>query len=500
MSADGCAGEAAAEMTTADRAAPDALAQILAEFSRICEIPHPSMAEQPLSHYLLSRLLAHTDHVRQDRFGNLMAFIPPKNATADAPVVILQAHMDMVVAGNVIPEQAKIVAKQNDDWLCSDGRTSLGADNGIGLAVILYLLEREDIVHGPLQILFTVCEEQGLKGARSIPAAFLRNARYLINLDGFHADTALTGCKSGLRETLWRNTGRLALPSDMSAYRLEIGGFQGGHSGEDIGLGRCNAIRMLAALLLDLQACSAGIAVSSFWGGTGFNVIPACCSAEVVVKKEKAAAFVATLLEAFRLRCAVYNTSDSEGTLKATEIPCPSECWSPSAQQDILRALTSLADGVMEKGGNAVSASCNLGRVYEVDGRFYIEDMLRCDTSQQEQTILEQHTTVASAYGFHYHAAGYHSWNQAGSNLLAEAAARVYQKQTGTSIQLKKAQVGVEPAFFQEKAPHLQMICLGADIVDAHSVKERVNCQSILRLSNLLDGILYEIARMKNKN
>lgn len=258
----------------------DRLRQIFEEFYRICEIPHPSAGEYALSCYLRSRLLEKTRHVRRDRSGNLMAVLPPKNASAAAPMVTLQAHMDMVVAGDVIPSRTRIIPRCEGDWLCSDGSTSLGADNGIGLAVILHLLEQENIVHGPLQILFTVCEEQGLKGARSIPAEFLRNARYLINLDGFHADTALTGCKSGLRETLWRRTGRLPVPPDMIAYRLELDGFKGGHSGEDIGLGRCNAIRMLAALLFDLQERSAGIAVSSFRGGTGFNVIPAGCAAD----------------------------------------------------------------------------------------------------------------------------------------------------------------------------------------------------------------------------
>lgn len=473
----------------------DRLRQILEEFYRICEIPHPSAGEYALSCYLRSRLLEKTRHVRRDRSGNLMAVLPPKNASAAAPMVTLQAHMDMVVAGDVIPSRTRIIPRCEGDWLCSDGSTSLGADNGIGLAVILHLLEQENIVHGPLQILFTVCEEQGLKGARSIPAEFLRNARYLINLDGFHADTALTGCKSGLRETLWRRTGRLPVPPDMIAYRLELDGFKGGHSGEDIGLGRCNAIRMLAALLFDLQERSAGIAVSSFRGGTGFNVIPAGCAADVVVKKEKAAAFVVALKEAFRLRRAIYDTSDGEGRLNVTYMPCPTDCWDHTTQRNILLALISLTNGVVEKDGEAVSASCNLGRVYEEDHKLYIEDMLRCDTARQEQAILTQHAAVASAGGLHRYMAGYHSWRHSAESTLAATAARVYHAQNGAPMQLKKAQVGVEPAYFQEKAPQLEMICLGADIVDAHSVKERVDCRSILRLSQLLEGILCEIAK-----
>ena len=486
-------------MTAADRITLDRLEQILQEFYQICEIPHPSAGEQALSSYLRDRLLEKTRHVRRDRSGSLLATLPAKNADPDAPTVMLQAHMDMVVAGDVDPSRARVVPHLENNWLCSDGHTSLGADNGIGVAVILHLLEQEDLVHGPLQILFTVREEQGLKGARSLPVEFFKKARYLINLDGFHADTALTGCKSGLRETLWRRVSRQPVSPDMVAYRLEVKGFKGGHSGEDIGSGHCNAICMLAALLFDLQERCAGIAVSCFHGGTGFNVIPACCTADVVVKKEKAAAFVVALKEAFRLRCGAYRDTDGEGQLDVTYIPCPADCWAHATQRNILMALIGLSDGVVERDGDAVSASCNLGRVYEEGEKFYLEDMLRCDTAQQEQAILAQHAAVASAGGLHRHVGGYHSWHPSGRNLLAETADHVYQEQNDAPLHLKTAQVGVEPAYFQEKAPQLEMICLGADIENAHSVTERANCQSILRLSRLLEGILYSIAKEKSE-
>lgn len=157
------------------------------------------------------------------------------------------------------------------------------------------------------------------------------------------------------------------------------------------------------------------------------------------------------LKEAFRLRRAIYDTSDGEGRLNVTYMPCPTDCWDHTTQRNILLALISLTNGVVEKDGEAVSASCNLGRVYEEDHKLYIEDMLRCDTARQEQAILAQHAAVASAGGLHRYMAGYHSWRHSAESTLAATAARVYHAQNGAPMQLKKRRWASNPPIFRRR-------------------------------------------------
>lgn len=471
--------------------------EILFEFRQICAIPHASNRERELRCYLEKRLREKAAFLRCDAAGNLMAKFPASETAApDAPAVILQAHMDMVVAGEKPPEAAAVRVRQVDGWLETDGQTSLGADNGIGISIILALLKRPELVHGPLYVLFTVAEEVGLKGASRVPREFLNEARYLINLDGFHADTVMVGCKGGLREHLWYPIRWQTAPAGGVAFRIRLEGFLGGHSGDDIDRGRCNTIRMLARLLQGAWARFLNISVSDLSGGIGFNVIPAACAAEVVLPVGEAAAFAAAVREEGRRMLLPYRDSDGQGRLEIETIPYPEACWTGSTQRDILRVLTLLTDGVAQRDGEgAVSASCNMGHVYMTGDVFHIEDMLRCDTAVQETAILQRHMAVAGAAGFRRHVAGYHSWHGRREGRLLRVVEEVYRTQhDGGPMQVKTALVGVEPAYFQEKAPELEMICLGADIENAHSVRERVSCDSAAALSNLLEKTLHILA------
>lgn len=473
------------------------LEHILQEFRQICTIPHASTREKELCRYLKQILQERASFLRCDAAGNLMAKFPANNAAPDAPTVILQAHMDMVVAGEVPPEQATVTVRQTDGWLETDGQTSLGADNGIGLAVILSLLKQPNFAHGPLYVLFTVAEEIGLRGARRVSPEFLKEAQYLINMDGFHADTVMVGCKGGLREQLWYPVQWQVVPAGNMAYRIRLDGFLGGHSGDDIDHGRCNTIRLMASMLRNLQERSTSMSISAFSGGVGFNVIPASCTADIVLHPEEAKAFISAIQAEIQRLLLPYQESDGQGHLEIETISCPKACWKRSSQRNILMALANLTDGVIQRDSNGVvSASCNMGHAYVVSDRFYIEDMLRCDTAEQEAAILSQHIEAAKSSGFHRRVTGYHSWHSKRDGKLASIVEHVYQSQhNGASMQVKTALVGVEPAYFQEKAPELEMICLGADILNAHSVKERVNCKSIEALSNLVEKTLGILAK-----
>ena len=268
---------------TGDRLAEE----IVEEFEKLCAIPHGSGNEQALSDYLKDRLTPFATCVEQDKSGNLMAEIPADLSENTTPVTILQAHMDMVVAvsDTSLGSNPVIIPVRRSGVLQSDGRTSLGADNGIGVAVILTLVCRHDFPHGPLRVLFTISEEIGLKGAGEIPPRWLAGASYLINTDGFHADTELIGCKGGCRETFSRKMCTEPVIPSYTAFHIGLSGFTGGHSGDDIDKGLCNAVQALACILS--AADIPEMRIGSFRGGVGFNVIPARSDAVVFAPIEK---------------------------------------------------------------------------------------------------------------------------------------------------------------------------------------------------------------------
>ena len=216
-----------------------------------------------------------------------------------------------------------------------------------------------------------------------------------------------------------------------------------------------------------------------------------------MLRPEEAAAFTAAIQADGQRLLLPFRDTDGDGRLTVEEIPCPKACWKRASQRDILLVLANLTDGVVQRNADgAVSASCNMGHAYVASDRFYVEDMLRCDTAAQENAILTQHVSTAKAAGFHHRVAGYHSWHSGADSRLATVVSQVYRQQhEGAPMRVKTALVGVEPAYFQEKAPELEMVCLGADILNAHSVKERVNCKSVEELSDLLEKTLCILAK-----
>lgn len=470
--------------------------EIIAEFEKLCAIPHGSGNEQVLSEYLKNRLTSCASRVEQDADGNLMAEFPA--TVPGGPTTILQAHMDMVVAVSdaSLGSDSPVMPVRRLGVLCSDGRTSLGADNGIGVAVILTLVCRFDFPHGPLRVLFTISEEVGLRGAMAIPPEWLAGATYLINTDGFHADTQLIGCKGGCRETFSKKVqAEPALPS-YRAFHVSLSGFSGGHSGDDIDKGLCNAVQAMAQILSSIDMPE--MRISAFRGGTGFNVIPAQSEAVILVPPEKSTYFAHLLRERKGKLLSEYQDS---GALSIRRCASPARWWQMAFQKDVLLFLTRLENGVYERvpGTGAVSSSCNLGRVMLRENVLLVQVMFRCDTGEQEQHVVLQHRALTKQCGFDGQMSGYHSWHTDPDSTLAEVVCRSYEELTGCPILQKTAKVGLETALFQEKAPEMQMVCLGADIQHAHSVNECVWEDSIALLFRLIQKTLTALWSSKKE-
>lgn len=451
-------------------------AGILAEFSALNRYPHGSWNEEAVSRYLCARLAGMGLRPVADHLHNLMADVPATKGCEGAPLVILQGHTDMVCAVardcGFDPQRDSVTMLTEKGFLKTDGRSSLGADNNLGNAAILWLLGQE-IAHGPLRLIFTAAEEVGLEGAKALDPAWLEGADYLINVDGFHAGLAVVASASGRIET-FRRAVETVPAAGGRAYRRTLSGYPGGHSGDDIHKGRPNAIRLLTAELAGLES---EWALAELEGGTALNVIPTWARAVAVFPE---------------------GNEPPEGWEALDALP--DRVWTSTCTQDVLALLNGLHDGVYawhEAFSGVVSASANLGRIGMADGVFESVAFLRCMDPADEAALEGRHLTLAEATGFTCESTGFPSWRGRPDNPLATLLGEVWLEQTGQVLVVSAVHVGLEPSFFQEKAPHITMACIGPDILDAHSINERVPLASIPPFAALLAGALERLGNLR---
>ena len=220
-------------------------------FVELTRISRPSKHEGPAREYVLAWAAARRLDARADTEGNVVVRVPASTGREGAPTVVLQSHLDMVCerdpSSPFDPRQGRIDVRVEDDWVKAEG-TTLGADNGIGVAAAMAVADDDAILHGPLELLFTVSEEQGLDGAKALDASLV-SGRMLVNLDGTSDEALTVGC-AGSDHTLLRiPLNESSVPTDHVRLRVEVSGAKGGHSGGDITAGRVNAIKALARVL-----------------------------------------------------------------------------------------------------------------------------------------------------------------------------------------------------------------------------------------------------------
>ncbi|WP_297243210.1 M20/M25/M40 family metallo-hydrolase [uncultured Flavonifractor sp.] len=419
----------------------------------------------------------------EDHVHNLLCPLPATPGREGRPRLILQGHMDMVcaAAGDFRPEADPVSIVAKDGFLRSDGRSSLGADNGLGNAAVLWLLSTGQVAHGPLTLLFTTAEEVGLAGAKEVDPAWLAGSDYLLNTDGFHLGRAIVGSASGRRET-WSRPLELEPAPPLPAWRLTLSGGLGGHSGDDIHRGRGNPIKLLSGYLAGLP----GGRLAELSGGLTHNAIPAWAEAVVFAPEEPDLTLLQNALELYR---------QADPGLTATCAPAegPEEVWTATFQAHVLAFLNGLYHGVYTMDPafpGVVGASANLGKAGATEGAFQVCSFLRSARREEEQELAHRHEALAAAHGFTGTVTGYPGWPGERNNPLAAVLDRVWRAQTGRGLDIGAVHVGLEPSVFQDKCPALVMASTGPDILDAHSVDERTPLDTLPDYVLLLAGTL----------
>ncbi len=470
-------------------------------FTRISAIPRGSGNEAGVREMIVAlaqRLgLAH----RVDEAGNLLVQIPAAMGPADRPPLLVQAHLDMVCEQNAgrghdfaIDPIRPHVADQG--WVTADG-TTLGADNGIGVAAMMALMTGENLRHGPLGLLFTVAEETGMHGARRLSPDWLEG-RGLINLDAEHDDTLIVGCAGSRWTTLELPVATRIAAADQSAARITVSGLAGGHSGMDIHRGRANPIRLLARVLRTVGQTMA-IDLAGLHGGLSLNALARRAEATVAYPAGAWHGLKAAVEAEEEIFKDEFRAIDPGlcVEIRAIERETQWRIFAAADRERCLDLLTVLPHGVltMEPGGDVlVRTSTNLASVQMRDGSLQIGTKQR---SLRDSELDAAGETVAAAgrlAGFAVSTGGaYPAWRPRLDSRLLNHCIRTYEALFDRPPRVGAMHAGLECGLFAALRPELEILAIGPNILDPHSPQERVEIASVARFWRYLITILAAV-------
>lgn len=454
-------------------------------FEEICQIPRPSRKEEKIGAWLMEFARKHQIEARQDDAGNVLMSKLATPGREQAPTVVLQAHMDMVCEKNADTvhdfDKDPIRPYIDGEWVKAKG-TTLGADDGIGMAAALAVLTSKEVKHGPVECLFTVDEETGLTGAFALKPGFF-SGKILLNLDSEDEGEMFIGCAGGIDTVVRMPYTKQAVPAHRFAVKVTVKGLQGGHSGDDINKGRGNAIKILNRFLWEMNQ-KHGVSVSSFAGGNLRNAIAREASAVMV--------FEESLKEPVRVAFNVY-AAEMERVWKITEpgialdlesVEVPSEVLDADSTTKLLNALYACPHGVFAMSyrmPGMVETSTNLAAVKFVeDNTILITTSQRSDVDSEKMNIAQMVASVFRMAGASVeHGEGYPGWAPNPDSAILKIAVDSYKRLFGKEPVVRSIHAGLECGLFLEKYPGMDMISFGPTLRGVHSPDEKVEIKTV---------------------
>ncbi len=467
-------------------------------FAQILKIPHCSGNETALGDYIISVAERLGLEWKRDRVGNIVVRKKSKPGHQRAKPVILQGHLDMVCEKNSDVDhdfcQDAIQTVVKGDWVQAKG-TTLGSDNGIGVAAGLALMEDKKAVHGPLELLFTVDEETGLTGATKIKPGFLKGKK-LLNLDSEEEGEFTIGCAGGADSEIVLPLSRQK--GKGSFYRVKLSGFRGGHSGIDIDQGRGNAIKLLARLLWQAQK-QFSFALVSLEGGNKRNAIPREAWADLYLDSHKKTKFSSFLNKAFKKVKSEYQAVEKDAKLsfeKSTGTRM--NALKSRSQQRLLNMLIGLPHGVMamhpEMEG-LVETSTNLAIIHTHSKQAEIICSSRSSAASALEATRNMLAAISQLSGARItQPEGYPGWKPNLESQLLKTLKKVYKRKFRKEPEVGAVHAGLECGIIGEKFPGMDMISFGPTIEHPHSPEERVQISSVDKFWKFLTAVLAELA------
>jgi dipeptidase D len=468
-------------------------------FAELTRIPRPSKAEGPAREHVLAWAAGRSLQARSDAEGNVVVRIPADGGREATPVVVLQAHLDMVCERDASspfdPREGRIDVHVEDDWVAADG-TTLGADNGIGVAAAMAVADDPTIEHGPLELLFTVSEEQGLDGAKALDASLV-TGRMLVNLDGTSDDALTIGCAGSDHTFLRLPLPATPVPTSHAVLRIELTGARGGHSGGDIALGRVNAITSLGRVLSAAYRATP-FGLGALAGGVSRNAIPRDAHAVLAVAASEAEAFragaeteLASLLRQYR---------DVDDALTLTFAPADldgiADGESSRKALDVLGAVPSGVLAMSPGLPSVVETSTCLTVASTETEVLTLASMARSSNAAALDgllTTMESLARLARAEIEVRHS--YPPWEPQLDSQLLTVATETHRELFDAEPTLTVVHGGLECAVLGEKLPGVEMVSIGPEIVGLHAPGEKVRISSTQRFYRLLGALLDQLSR-----
>ena len=466
-------------------------------FDEILTIPRGSGEEAKMRAFVLGVAERLGLEHRVDATGNVVVKKPGSAGKETAPATILQAHLDMVNEKNSDVDfdfaTDAIRPVRKGEYLTADG-TTLGSDNGIGVAAMLALMEASDVVHGPLEFLFTIDEETGLTGAMGLDPTLL-SAKQLINLDSEEEGTLTVGCAGGADTDLTLTLDTIPAPANATAHTVKLFGLNGGHSGVDIHLQRGNAVQLLARML---HAAGQPGFIAAIEGGNKHNAIPREARATVVIPDGAAGDFFARLAALFENVKAEFAVPEPGIAMSVDEVAVPDTVWSADASARILQLLVALPHGVMVMSNDIpglVETSTNLAAVKSDGGTLKVLMSSRSSVASGLDWIRSRIAAVAALAGaaVNQHD-GYPGWKPDLDSKLLAVVRSVHERVLGSEPLVAAMHAGLECGLIGEMIPGMDMISIGPQIEFPHSPNERVKVDTVGRFYDLLTETLKQLA------
>ena len=464
-------------------------------FLELTRIARPSKEEGPAREHVLAWASARDLRAATDAEGNVVVRVPATNGRDDLPVVVLQAHLDMVCEREpnsaFDPREGRIDVRVDDDWVRADG-TTLGADNGIGVALAQAVVDDASVEHGPLELLFTVSEEQGLDGAKELDASLV-SGRRLINLDGT-SDGALTvGCAGSDHTTLRFPLSPAPLSQGQATLRAELSGGRGGHSGEDVDTGRLNALKGLGGTLAAAHDASP-FRLVGYEGGVSRNAIPRDASAVVAVEDMPAFETAAdTALDALRR-----NHPDESVALTYERVDADGAATVETTRR-ALDLISAIPTGIVAMSAHlrdTVETSISLTVARTESDELRLSSMARSSNAAALDELLERMREVARAGDADIEVRrSYPPWEPLLDSNLLRTARATFTRLFDSEPELTVVHGGLECAVLGQKLDGVEMVSIGPKIVGPHAPGERVRISSTQRAYRLLGELLDDLSR-----
>jgi dipeptidase D len=472
-------------------------------FEEICQVPRPSKKEEQIIKFLVDFAKKNNLKYDVDKAGNVLISKPATKGYEKLETTVLQSHMDMVCEANKDKkhnfEKDPIEPVIDGEWVKANG-TTLGADDGIGMAAQMAVLTDEKIEHGPIECLFTVDEETGLTGAFALEPGFFKG-KYLINLDSEDEGELFIGCAGGIDTVATLKYKKKSLKKNHIPLTLNVSGLMGGHSGDEIHKGLGNSVKIATRFMLGIQKIFKA-RLASFDGGNLRNAIPRESSVVFTID-EKYSKDIEKYFTKFEKDIKnEFKTTEPKLKLALVKDQKPTFLIDKKTQQKLLFALQGVRHGVFEMSRDIeglVETSTNLASV-----KMKKDSVIEIVTSQRssvDSAITDAKESIASVFRLAgaevKHTDGYPGWAPNTDSEILNITKSSYEKLFKKEPIVRAIHAGLECGLFLEKYPHLDMISYGPTIKGAHSPDERINIETTQKFWDLLIDTLTKIPEKK---